>query len=202
MVEPPQRRAGDTSSDPALWEALERGPGLRRILEDFYAQVYADPRLSPFFEHTTRQWAIDHQYAFLAQAFSGEPLYFGDRPRNAHHWMVISDALFDHREALMHATLQRHGLAPEHIARWRAFEEKFRAHIVKDAPFAKKRRGVALPLDGYDSVVMDTGGLCDGCSGVIERGATSYYHVRTGKAYCSTCKPDPEAEVVAAEERP
>lgn len=171
----------------ALWEALEGGPALRRILIDFYDQVYADARLSPFFAQTPKSWVIDHQYAFLAQAFAGIRGYFGDRPRNAHHWMVIDDDLFDYREQLMENTLRRHGLAEEHIRHWRAFEERFRSHIVKDAPFPKKRRGAALPLDGYDSVMMDSGGVCDGCSSVIDKGLLARYHVRTGKAFCATC---------------
>lgn len=190
---PPARRLEDVPPNPALWEALERGPLLRAILTDFYGQVYADPALAPFFAHTTMEWAIDHQFAFLAQAFGGERLFFGDRPRNAHHWMVISDALFDYREALMAATLRKHGLAEAHIGYWLSFEERFRSHIVKSAPFPKKRRGVALPLEGFGTVTMDDGGLCDGCGGIVEKGATVVYHLRTGKAYCQACKADETA---------
>jgi truncated hemoglobin YjbI len=79
-----------------MWEALGRGPLLRAILTDFYAEVFQDPRLLPFFHATTREWVIDHQYAFLAEIFTGERMFFGDRPRNAHHWMVITDDLFDY----------------------------------------------------------------------------------------------------------
>jgi len=185
-----RRRLSDVEPNLALWEALDQGPKLRQILEDFYAIVFRDPRLAPFFADTSMSWAVDHQYAFLAQAFSGQNLYFGDRPRNAHHWMVISDELFDYREELMERTLRRHGLAEDHIRHWRAFEEKFRFHIVKDEPFAKKRRGVALPLDGYEPVVMEDGGLCDGCLEPVGRGDTAYCHLRTGKAYCARCRPD------------
>ncbi len=184
-----QRRAEDTQPNLALWEALERGPLLRRILEEFYLQVLEDPRLKPFFVHTSYSWAVDHQYAFLAQAFSGEKLYFGDRPRNAHHWMVISHELFDYRELLMERLLRKHGLAEHHIAHWRAFEEKFRSHIVKDAPFPRKRRGLAMPLDGHESLVLDDGGICDGCGAVVDRGATVTYHTRTGRTLCHTCQP-------------
>ncbi len=182
------RRAEDIEPNMALWEALERGPRLRHILTDFYSRVYADPRLAPFFVHTSIDWVIDHQFAFLAQAFGGQQLYFGDRPRNAHHWMVISDELFDYREALMETTLRDHGLRDEDIAHWRSFEERFRSHIVKSAPFPKKRRGIALPLDGFGTVTMDDGGICDGCQAIIDRGTSVEYHLRTGKAYCERCR--------------
>jgi truncated hemoglobin YjbI len=171
-----------------MWEALERGPKLRAILEDFYAQVYADPRLSPFFVHTTIEWAIDHQYAFLAEIFSGEKRYFGDRPRNAHSWMVISHELFDYREDLMERCLRRHGLPEDLIAAWRAVEETFRSHIVKDVPIARKRAGVALPVEGYEALELGIGTLCDECSSELSVGVHAVYHVRTGRTYCSDCR--------------
>lgn len=90
-------------TDPALWQELDAGRMVRVVLADFYARLYQDPQLAPFFEGVTRERAIDKQYSFLQQLMSGERVYFGDRPRNAHHWMVISDALFDHRQALIAA---------------------------------------------------------------------------------------------------
>jgi truncated hemoglobin YjbI len=193
-----RRRRGALAPNPRLWEALERGPKLRAILEDFYAQVYDDPRLSPFFVHTSMQWAIDHQYAFLAEIFSGEKLYFGDRPRNAHSWMVITNELFDHREALMESCLRRHGLDEASIAAWRAVEETFRGHIVKDAPIARKRAGIALPVEGYEGLELGVGTLCDECSTELPVGARAVYHVRTGMTYCPDCRtPAPSDEARA-----
>lgn len=186
-----QRRRGPLAPNPELWEALERGPKLRRILESFYAVVYCDERLAPFFHATTIEWAIDHQYAFLAEIFTGERMFFGDRPRNAHHWMVITDELFDHREAVMERTLRAHGLSDEHVRAWRAVEETYRAHIVKDRPFARMRNGVPMPLEGMERLTLEAGGLCDGCARVIERGGECSYHVRTGKALCGVCAEGP-----------
>jgi truncated hemoglobin YjbI len=191
-------RRGPLAANPGLWVALERGKKLRVILEDFYAEVYRDERLVPFFHATTIEWAIDHQYAFLGEIFSGEPMFFGDRPRNAHHWMVITDELFDYREALMERCLRRHGLAEEHIVAWRAVEEVFRSHIVKSAPFARMRNGVAMPLDGYDRIALDAGGVCDRCEHEIARGGDAWYHVRTGKAFCGTCASDAGIAEVAS----
>jgi truncated hemoglobin YjbI len=170
-----------------MWEALDHGPRLRAILADFYSQVWEDARLAPFFATTTMQWVLDHQYAFLAEIFSGEALFFGDRPRNAHLWMVISDELFDYREALMEKCLRAHGLPEDLVLAWRAVEEVFRSHIVKDRPIPRLRNGVPMPLDGYESLALDAGGVCDGCTGEIARGGESLYHVRTGKAYCASC---------------
>jgi truncated hemoglobin YjbI len=173
-----------------MWEALDRGRRLREVLVDFYNRVYADPRLSPFFEGVTKDRAIDKQYSFLAQIFTGEPVYFGERPRNAHHWMVISEELFDYRESLMESCLQRAGLDAERIREWRAVEEVFRKQIVKAHPVPKKIRGVELPLEGYEPLVLEVSCLCDGCQGPMETGSRVHYHVRTGRTFCASCSPD------------
>lgn len=172
---------------PGLWAAFANGPGLRAVLTEFYERVYADPRLSPFFVNTTKEWAIDHQYTFLCQILTGENVYFGDRPRNAHHWMVISDELFDYREALMEAVLRRHGLSDALIGDFRTIDESFRANIVKGEPFPRKRNGVALPLDGWAAEPMTAGALCDRCGGEIARDALAWYHLRTGETRCAGC---------------
>lgn len=186
----PSRRASDARKDPALWAALDSGRRLRTILEEFYEEVFADPVIGSFFVRTTKEWVIDHQYAFLAQIWTGEKQYFGDRPRNAHHWMVISDEQFDHREAMLVRCLRRHGLSDAHVDVWRTLDESFRSHIVKDRPFAKKRAGKALPLDGFEALVLSAGGVCDGCQGEIAHGVTAHYHVRTGRTICADCLPD------------
>ncbi len=184
-----RRRAGDLAPHPEMWAALEQGAGLTRILEDFYTHVYADARLSPFFRSTTKQRAIEKQFSFLKEIFTGEECYFGDRPYNAHHWMVISDELFDYRESLMESCLRRYGLPEPLVSRFRAAEEVFRKQIVKSAPRPRKLRGVALPLEGFNEVEIAGGTLCDGCQAPIAAGERARYHVRTGETYCFTCKP-------------
>jgi truncated hemoglobin YjbI len=181
------RRRGPLAPNARMWEALDRGRLLREILIAFYAEVFDDERLAPFFRATTREWVTDHQYAFLADVFTGEKTFFGDRPRNAHHWMVISDELFDHREAIMERTLRAHGLPDDLVRAWLAVEEVFRSHIVKDAPFPRMRNGVAMPLEGYERIALDAGGACDDCGAEIARGAAAAYHVRTGQAFCAPC---------------
>lgn len=181
-------RRSEPPPDPEMWEALERGPLLRAILTDFYTRVFDDERLAPYFRGVTRDRLIEKVYTFMRQAFSGEKLYFGDRPRNAHHWMVISDDLFDHREALMTECLRRHGLAEPLIARWNAYEQSFRPDIVKSAPWPRIVGGVELPVDGYGEMKLDVGALCDGCQAEIRPGTHIRYHLRLGTTYCPACQ--------------
>lgn len=187
---PPVKPHSDTlAPDPELWAALGEGAKLRAILDDFYAQVYADPRLSPFFAGVTADRAAGKQYAFLAQIFTGAPHYFGERPRNAHSWMVISNELFDYREALMARTLRRHGLAEPFVARWLEVEEAFRKQIVKDQPRGRRYGKHEVPAEGYGEDTLTVGSLCDHCGGEMPSGTRARYHLRTGHAYCQACWP-------------
>lgn len=182
-----QPGAAPVLPDPQMWEALGEGVLLREILEHFYDLVYQDERLSPFFSDVTKQRAVEKQYLFMRQLFSGEKVYFGDRPRNAHHWMVISDELFDYREALMVSCLREAAL-PEHlIERWLAVEGSFRSDIVKDQPVSRTVGGVEMPLEGFGEEVLDVGSICDGCQSEVPPGTRVRYHLRLGKLYCPDC---------------
>lgn len=184
FTEEPRR---EPTPDPQMWAALREGELLQEILTDFYTRVYDDPLLAPFFTHTTRQRAIEKQFNFLNQIFTGEDVYFGERPRNAHHWMVISDEMFDYREKLMRQVQREHGL-PEHlIRRWSAMEESYREVIVKDHAWPKIIHGSALPLEGYEPLRLEFSSLCDGCSAEVAVNDMVQFHVRLGTAYCVQC---------------
>lgn len=174
--------------DPEMWTALKEGELMRAILTDFYTRVFVDPVLSPYFMGVTKQRLIEKVYSFLRQIFTGEKMYFGDRPRNSHHWMVIPDEVFDYREKLMDECMRRHGLEEPFIARWHALEESYRGDIVKSKPFGRVVNGVEQPfVEGFDRIVMDVGTVCDSCARIIEPGEEVRYHLRLGTVYCSDC---------------
>lgn len=173
--------------DPEMWAALKEGEVMAAILNDFYTRVFEDPVLSPYFTGVTKQRLVEKVYSFMRQVFTGEKLYFGDRPRNSHHWMVISDEIFDYREALMASCMRRHGLAEHLIERWQAIEESYRGDIVKAKPFGRMVDGVELPVEGFGHTVLDVGALCDSCERVLEPGEEVRYHLRLGHIYCDAC---------------
>ncbi|NPD16032.1 2Fe-2S iron-sulfur cluster binding domain-containing protein [Xinfangfangia sp. D13-10-4-6] len=173
--------------DPALWQALDQGGRLRSIFDTFYAKVFADTQLAPFFEGVTQDRAASKQYSFLQQMMTGEKVYWGEKPRNAHHWMVITHALFDHRQALMVETLREYGLSQDQISRWTRFEEYFRADIVKDREWPKKIGGEYVETGGFAHETMTDPTLCDRCGGEVLAGETVLYHRRTGRISCNSC---------------
>lgn len=174
-------------TDPALWKELKDGATVRAVLEDFYRKVYLDPQLAPFFHGVTIERSIDKQYSFLRQLMTGERIYFGDRPRNAHHWMVISDTLFDYRQSLMQRTLAAHGLSDDQIARWTRLELHYRPDMVKDHAWPKRFGGVEIPADGFADEVLLESSVCDYCGEAVQAGTRVRYHLRLGKINCPSC---------------
>lgn len=182
----PNRRK-DPPPDMELWAALQEGKLMLGVLQDFYGRVYKDDLLSPYFHGITMQRSIEKVYSFFQQVMTGQKCYFGDRPRNAHHWMVISEETYQYREELMIECLRRAGLSEEMVKRWIAIENHYKHMIVKSVPWKKMVGGVELPLDGFGDLVMDVGAMCDGCGRVVEVGETVRYHLRLGTVYCALC---------------
>lgn len=172
---------------PELWEALEHGPGLTRILTAFYDTVYEDPRLSPFFHGVTKPRAIGQQYAFMADIFTGRKDFFGLKPFNAHHWMIISDELFDYREALLEQFLRAYGLSESLICRWSAIDEMFRREIVKGSARGMIIDGVEKIEEPPSMMTVEVGCVCDGCQAEISVGSEARYHPDSGKLFCTSC---------------
>ena len=177
------------AQDPALWAELDDGRRVRQILDAFYRKVFADKQLAPYFHNTTADHVAGKQYAFLYEAMTGADMYFGDNPLNAHHWMVISDGLFDHRQNLMIETLEEHGLNDDQIRRWTAFEEPYRPDIVKEQSTHRTTNGqVESRIEGFAHETLAVGSLCDHCGAEIEAGTTVLYHQRLGTISCPACQ--------------
>ncbi len=181
-------RKSDLAPNLKMWDALQSGVLLNKILAEFYLIVFKDHRLKGFFENSTIERAIEKQYLFLKSIFTGERCYFGERPRNGHNRMIISDELFDYREELLESVLRNNGLSQELIQQWRAVDETYRKAIVKSKPIAKKINGVKQPIDGYGEEILASGTVCDQCENEIAAGCKVCYQLSTGKTYCNNCK--------------
>jgi len=173
--------------DPELWSQLDEGAILKEVLQDFYELAFEDERLGPFFIGVTQQRLREKQYSFLRSLMLGTRDYLGQRPRNAHHWMVISDELFDYRLDRMTDCMKAHGLSESLIRRWHVFEEFFRSDIVKRRPIARTLNGQPLRLDGFEDTTLDVGSLCDACDEAIDAGSTIRINLRLGTIYCRHC---------------
>lgn len=181
------RSANVLPADDELWEVLGDGRVMREVLADFYTRVFDDPVLAPYFRGVTKDRLIGQVFSFMRDGVRGQREYFGLKPLSAHHWMVISDEIFDHREGLMERVLRDHGVPATFIQRWRRFEEAFRDEIVKAEPWRLVVDGMEMPLDGFGEEELLVGTICDGCQRAVEIGERIRYHLRLGLTYCCDC---------------
>ncbi len=101
--------------------------------------------------------------------------------------MVIDHALFDYRERLLVKFMEKHGLSQKSIEKWVSVDELFRYDIVKNRPRGRVVDNIELPADGFDSIELSVGTLCDGCHRELSAGDWVNYHLRTGHVFCSAC---------------
>lgn len=173
--------------DLSLYHRVMRDDLLINVLTSFYEEVYNDELLSPYFAGIHKGSVIGKQYNFLIMLFSGVENYLGARPRNAHHWMVISNDMFDYREKMMERHMRFHGLEEEFVERWMAMHEFYRTRMVKDKPWHRIQDGHSFPLEGLGDLKAEVGMVCDNCQRIVEVGEHLKYHLHTGQVYCNTC---------------
>lgn len=174
--------------DESMWARLEDGAVIKRVLDDFYIEVYQDPILSPYFYKVTKEWAASKQYAFLVDAFGNKREYFGANPFNAHHWMIIQDWVFDYREDLFTKYLHKHGVDEDIQRRWLWYHEIFRREIVKSKVRGLIIGGEERRVQGFTDERIDVATLCDGCQGEINEGEYARLHHLSGHLFCLGCR--------------
>lgn len=174
-------------TSPELWHELGEGRLLKQILDEFYDRVYEDPIMSPYFQHFTKQRSKEKVYSFYRQIFTGEKVFFGDRPKNAHSWMVINDDVYDYRIRLLVSCMRNNGLSENAVQLWLPYEEYYRKDIVKRSPKGRKVGNMTQPEGGFGRETLDEGSVCDACEGFVEKGDEVIYNLRTGQIYCPDC---------------
>ncbi len=173
--------------NPALWEQLGGDEKIRAVLTTFYQKVYTDPELSAFFERITMDRIIGKQFGFLKENIVGEAIYWGEQPKNAHHWMVINDKLFQHRAGLMRQALQEHDVVADLIEQLEAYENQFQPDIVKAQPWLKQIGDLVIDTEQYEECLLEEATVCDYCGAEIPVNTMVKFHKRIGKLACKTC---------------
>lgn len=174
--------------DLEMWHALDDGKMVTEILTEFYNLVFEDTRLAPFFHKVTKQRLIEKQYSFTRDLLQGSRDYFGEVPFNSHHWMVVSDELFDYREHLFFDVVANYNLPEKFIRRWAALNELFRREIVKTQIRGQIMDGVEHFREKFIDEVIEVETLCDGCFNEMKVGDMGRLHARTGELFCKSCQ--------------
>lgn len=78
-----------------LYESLGAEVGIRKVVDEFYDRLIADPELSGYFSTTDMPTLRRHQVAMLSAATGGPNQYTGRDMAAAHAGLNINDEHFD-----------------------------------------------------------------------------------------------------------
>jgi hemoglobin len=84
-----------TAAGSTIYEAIGGEPALVVVVDDLYARVLADPRLSGFFAGTNLTRLKGRQVEFFATALGGPEPYRGPSIRDMHRGRGIRQVHFD-----------------------------------------------------------------------------------------------------------
>jgi truncated hemoglobin YjbI len=110
-----------------------------RITEEFYELVYADEWLKHVFT-IDQKFITGQQIDFMVGALGGEKKYSGRSPGDAHPHIYIDEEMWERRESLVKAAMQKVGSPEEINQRWLKIDHAFkRLIILKDVSEVQKR---------------------------------------------------------------
>ena len=110
------------------------GDALRRVLEDFYARVFADPMIGYMFAASNRHRLIQKEWELVARILGGETRYSGLPMREVHAGHAILGGHFARRQKLLEEVLEAHGVDPEVRAAWLEHNLALRPQVTGDRP--------------------------------------------------------------------
>jgi hemoglobin len=104
-----------TAAGPTIYEAIGGQPALAVVVDDLYARVLADLRLSGFFAGTNLTRLKGRQVEFFAAALGGPESYRGPSMTDAHRGRGIRQIHFDLVAGHLVAALSEAGIPDDTI---------------------------------------------------------------------------------------
>jgi hemoglobin len=104
-----------TTEATSIYHAIGGRAALVAAVDDFYARLFADPELAPFFPGGVGARHRAYLVTVLGEALGGPERYRGPDLARAHGGLGITDAQFDRTAAHLSATLDGLGV-PRHLA--------------------------------------------------------------------------------------
>ena len=96
-----------------LFEAMGGQEGVDDSVSAFYARIFADPELRPFFEHSDQVKLVAMQQEFFSAALGGPVTYSGTSLREAHAGRGIQPRHLARFAEHLLATLRERGLSAD-----------------------------------------------------------------------------------------
>lgn len=105
-------------------------PGLRRVIEHFYAQVFVDPMIGFYFRDQDREHLITRELELIAEHLGAPGVLYTGRPLDrAHARHRIFRGHFDRRTRLLEQAMEACGLPEPVRVVWLAHTASLRGQI-------------------------------------------------------------------------
>jgi hemoglobin len=111
-----------------------------KINQIFYDKVYEHPWLKDIFKVIKQEIIESQQTDFIVGAMGGPMRYCGRSPKDAHPHMVVTEEMWDLREALLIEAFEETDCPEEIRERWLKVDMSFKAHIIQPDPEKCQKR--------------------------------------------------------------
>lgn len=117
--------------DKTLFDRLGGFPTLEKVHRIFYDKLFAHPWLKQYFVEHPQEIFETQQTRFMAKLMGGPNIYAGLTPRIAHQNIVITDELFETRNAILSDSIKEVGIADNLREEWLSADRALKASLVK-----------------------------------------------------------------------
>ncbi len=112
------------------YERLGGEEGLRVVIEDFMARVFADDMIGFLFEGKPKRRIVEMELRLAVEQLGGPKPYTGRSMKEAHRRSPILGGHFARRRKILQNTLEDHGVDEDVIARWLGHVDGLRDEVL------------------------------------------------------------------------
>ena len=108
------------------------GDELRKVIEDFYERVMADPMIGFLFAGKNKERLIQKEWELVSALLGAQIGYSGRSMTDAHARVPITGGHFDRRVVILEETLEAHHVDPDVRTRWLDHVHSLRDRLISD----------------------------------------------------------------------
>lgn len=133
-----------------LFELIGGLETLQKVHRNFYDKVFSHPWLRKYFTDFVQDLIEIQQTNFMMMVMGGPNKYDGRKIRSTHHYMFITEKLFEIRHELLKKTLEEEGLTQDLKEKWLSIDYSFKSVLVKnnmDECYSRFYTGFVMAFD-------------------------------------------------------
>lgn len=115
-----------------IWDIFENGTLLKKVLEDFYNNVYKSSVLIPYFSEVSKEVSIEKQYEFIYNTLTGKESKLYDFKLSENQPKLVPYDIINYRQNLMVKSFEKFNIPKYIINRIIEIEIRLVDEIIND----------------------------------------------------------------------